>query len=330
MAASDVVHVRLAREDDRVVAAGAVGPDEQEQVREARRSSAPRYARGLPCQASPSVCPSRPRTAREAGVVVDLEAGAEDDRVELALGAVGGHDRARADLADRLGHDLGVRRGERGVVGVGHRDPLAAERVARASASPAARGPSPGGAGAGGRSPRTLEDSRRFDDRPEHGRPRARGRWPARTSRCVAGSAPEQPRARTAVIAAVGVGQDPRGRALEQVQLADAAAGSRGTNWTADAPVPITATRSPLEVVVVVPARRVEHRALEAVEARDVGRRGLAQAAHRADQHVRAQRAVRGLEPPARGVLVPRRARRPRGRSGRTASRRSRRRSRRR
>ena len=39
----------------------------------------------LPCQLSASVCPSRPRTRWLNGGVGDLEAGAEDDRVDLVL-----------------------------------------------------------------------------------------------------------------------------------------------------------------------------------------------------------------------------------------------------
>ena len=46
-----------------------------------------------------------------------------------------------------------------------------------------------------------------------------------------------------------------------------------GTNWTAEAPVPITATRSAGQVVVVVPAGRVEHGAAEPVQAVDGRRR---------------------------------------------------------
>src|SRR5262249_3370976 len=56
--------------------------------------------------------------------------GAEDDRVDLALRAVRGHDPVRSNLADRVGHDLDVRLRDRGQIVVGQEDALAAERVA--------------------------------------------------------------------------------------------------------------------------------------------------------------------------------------------------------
>ena len=108
-------------------------------------------------------------------------------------------------------------------------------------------------------------------------RSRARGSPAASTAPCAAASA-RRARARTAHRSrardrAVALGHDPRGGALEDVQLRRPSARSAGTNWIALAPVPITATRLPVQVVVVVPARRVKRRALERREARDVGQR---------------------------------------------------------
>ena len=162
-----VVHVRLGGEDDRVVAAGAVRARRAGRGWGSRRSSVPRYARGLPCQASPSVRPPRPRTRAKAGLSWTLK---PVPRMIVSISrsaAVGGHDRARAHLADRVGHDLGVRRGERGVVAVRHRDPLAAERVVRRELAPQLR---VGDLAARWRRPiaSNLEDRRRFDDRAEH------------------------------------------------------------------------------------------------------------------------------------------------------------------
>ncbi len=57
-----------------------------------------------------------------------------------------------------------------------------------------------------------------------------------------------------------------------------------GMNCTALAPVPITATRLPREIDVVVPPRRVERRARERVAAGDVGERRPVELADRADR----------------------------------------------
>jgi hypothetical protein len=76
---------------------------------------------------------------REGGIVMDLETGAEDDRVEIALGAVGSDDRARANLIDVVRDELGVGASQRRVVPVRERDPLAADRVARGEPRPQVR-----------------------------------------------------------------------------------------------------------------------------------------------------------------------------------------------
>ena len=82
------------------------------------------------------------------------------------------------------------------------------------------------------------------------------------------------------------------------------------------------------EVVVVVPARRVERRALEVLEARERRDRRLAQEARRRDQEVGGERPLRRLDPPHARVLVPLARRSPRSRSGCGRARRSARRSR--
>jgi hypothetical protein len=61
------------------------------------------------------------------------------------------------------------------------------------------------------------------------------------------------------------------------------------------------------EVVVLVPCRRVEGRSLEALEAREVGDRRRAERPSPEHEHPGAQRAARGLQSPALGLLVPRR-----------------------
>ena len=67
-----------------------------------------------------------------------------------------------------------------------------------------------------------------------------------------------------------------------------------GMNCTALAPVPITATRLPRQVDVVVPARRVEGRARERVAAGDVGEERPVELADRADDRVRRRSSPRG------------------------------------
>ncbi len=89
----------------------------------------PRWARGLPSQRSASERPSPSQIALGDRHVEDVEAGAEDDRVDLALGPVRAHDRAPADLGDPVGDDLDVRPAQRRQVVVGDQDALAARQV---------------------------------------------------------------------------------------------------------------------------------------------------------------------------------------------------------
>ena len=77
------------------------------------------------------------------------------------------------------------------------------------------------------------------------------------------------------------------------------------------------------EVVVVVPARRMEGLALEVLEAGQRGCRGLAQKARRRDQQVHGERSLRGLDPPDARRPRPIRRRSPRSRGGCGRARRS-------
>ena len=78
--------------------------------------------------------------------------------------------------------------------------------------------------------------------------------------------APVEPRARTRLIGAVAARADPRRRALEEREVRRPSAAISGTNWIAEAPVPITATRWPARSWSwshraewnIVPAKRVE------------------------------------------------------------------------
>ena len=147
-----------------------------------------------------------------------MEAGRPDDRVELALAAVGGADPALGDLGDRVGDDLRVRLAERAVVGVGHRDPLAAERVARGELRAQLRVRDlPAQVQAGD----LLEHGREppVDDRPQHRRLLQDVDEPA-DGALRRRHAPEH-LALEVGHGAVGVGHHPHRRALEQVQGAD-------------------------------------------------------------------------------------------------------------
>ena len=79
-----------------------------------------------------------------------------------------------------------------------------------------------------------------------------------------------------------------------------------GTNCTALAALPTTATRSPAMSCRVVPAGGVEHGAGELVETRDVGPSGIAEHADRSDDDVELVLiALLGGEPPHRALVVP-------------------------
>ena len=70
-----------------------------------------------------------------------------------------------------------------------------------------------------------------------------------------------------------------------------------GITWTAEAPVPMIATRLPAQVLVVVPARGVHGDAGEVVDAGDVGRLGVREHAGRVDEEARGD-----SSPPAVGA----------------------------
>ncbi len=229
-----------------------------------------------------------------------MEAGAEDDRVDLALGAVGGHDRVRADLPDAVRDQLDVRLRERRIPLVRGQDALAAELVARRQ---------PGAQLRVGHLLRELAQ-------------RHAGRQPAhalvaelqheRLARPVDPGAHRQLGRGEAVVelalqlahGPVGVRHDPRRRALEDVhpphlgldpgdELDRRGAGADHGHALAG------------EVVVVVPARGVEGRAREVLEAGQVGHERLRQRPLGGDQHVGAERPLRGLDQPAGLGLVP-------------------------
>ena len=131
-----------------------------------------------------------------------------------------------------------------------------------------------------------------YDFTPMSGRP-ARWRGPRHPSsrrsrsgstRCMTARGVQPAQAVGDVVVVVGRRSEPRRRALEHHQLADAGAIS-GMNCTALAPVPMTATRLP-EVDLMVPTRRVERRARERADPVDVGEGRPVELADRADDRV--------------------------------------------
>ena len=138
-ACEHVVGLRLGHVDDRVVAEAGVRPEQEEEVREAgdRRAAVGLRAAVPVLGQRAALAAADPLGDRHVG---DVEAGAEDDRVDLALGAVGADDRALADLGDAVGDDLDVRLAERRAGSRWREDPLAARQRSPASASRAARG----------------------------------------------------------------------------------------------------------------------------------------------------------------------------------------------
>src|SRR5699024_3156269 len=72
----------------------------------------------------------------EHGRVGDVEAGGDDEGVDIALGAVGGDDRMRTHLADAVGDHIDVGPVEGGVVVVRDEHPLAADGEVRGDLLP--------------------------------------------------------------------------------------------------------------------------------------------------------------------------------------------------
>ena len=204
------------------------------------------------CRGGPSGCPARrrrascrrgPRTDPADRHVGDLEAGAEDDRVDLALLAVAGDDRvARVTLSTPpvTSSTLGLR--ERAVPAVRGQDPLAADRVAGRDlleqlrvGDLAAHVPA--------RDPLGQLHQPRVLDEAEH----------EQLARRVDAAAHELLQRREAVVEALSrsrvIGRFGCGMTHGAVRWKTCSCAAcfwiSGTNWIAEAPVPIAATRLP-------------------------------------------------------------------------------------
>ena len=126
---------------------------------------------------------------------------------------------------------------------------------------------------------------------------------PARISHCAAASGGGCCAA-SSPMRVVAPRHDPRRRALEDVERATFG-WIAGTNWIAEAPVPMTATRLPARSCAW--SQRAEWKALpsKVLDAGQGGDGGLAQRADRSDEDVGGEGAVARLEAPPLRVVVP-------------------------
>ena len=224
----------------------------------------------LPFHVSVERAPVATRDAIGDRHVGHVEARAEDDRVDLALAAVLGHDRARPHLGEAACYDLDVRLRQRGIPLVGRQDALAADAVVRREL-PAqlwvldllahvhhrdALEQLPDGAMA------ELEHeglARPVDPGPH----RELGRREEPVDRSL-----------PALHRPVAMRDHPRRRALEDVQLRPPSAGSRGRTGSRRRPCRSRPRARPVRSCSWSHSAEWNAVALEAVHARDVGTEG--------------------------------------------------------
>ena len=247
------------------MAEAGVGPEEEEEVGKAGNGDAEVGFSTL----APAVLELAPLSADDGEVVVgigDVEAGAVDDGVDLVLLTVTGHHGVLAHLGDTAGVDLDVRPVEGRVVVAGEQDALAAHRVIGCDdlAQLRIRDRLPDvalGQPLGGLAEALVEHC----EEPGLEGPVHRDAGGALHQRNPAEHLLDRFRDR-----AIGLGLDPRGRALEQVQLGRLL-GHAGHELDRAGPGSDDSDALAPEVVVVVPLRRVEDLALEVLHARELG-----------------------------------------------------------
>ena len=128
----EVVQLRLDHEHHRGVAEAGVGTDQEEQVRESVHGGALVSLLPLSSKTSARRASVLADDACEGGGVGDVEAGGDDDRVDLADGAVLRRRwRSARDLGDAVGDQVDVRPIERRVVVVRDQHALAADLEVR-------------------------------------------------------------------------------------------------------------------------------------------------------------------------------------------------------
>ena len=195
--------------------------------------------------------------------------------------------------------------GERGVVVVRDQDALAADLVVGRDRRAQLR--------VGDAALRCSAGRASSPGRPAWGSPRSRARSTRDPSRCRCGR-PSGRTARSGSRASRSPGRggpcaaSPRGRCAGRRRGGRPAWRSPGRSGSTEAPVPITATRLPAQVVVVVPAGGVEDLALEGVDAGDLGQLRLGEPAGAGDHDVGDHGAVVGGHVPDAGRPRPRRA----------------------
>ena len=199
-----------------------------------------------------------------------------------------GHDRALADLGDAVGDELDVLAAERRIPLVRRQDALAAERVAGLDLAAQL--------GVGDLAVHVLAGE--LLDELHQPRPLDEAEHP-QLERGVDAAADEPLQQREAAVEAalaradraVGVGQDPRRRALEDVHPLDLR-GDRRDELDRRGAGADDGDALAGDVVGVVPLRGVEHPALEAVQALDLGRLRVAERAGGGDEHAGADAAL--------------------------------------
>ncbi|ESU48605.1 hypothetical protein P376_3422 [Streptomyces sp. HCCB10043] len=231
-----------------------------------------------------------------------MEAGAEDDRVDLGLGAVGGDHRGAAYLAEPRGDDVHIGLGERRVVGAGEQDPLAADAVVGGQLGPQGRvldGPRHVGLG-------YLLHQAQLVGVLGEGADLQLPYAPEQSTACGAGGGYRPVECALGLAdGAVHARHDPGRGALEERELRglrlyrgdDLDRGGAGADH-----------RDALagQVVVVVPAGGVEDLAGEGVEPGYVGHLGVGERTGGGDDDIRVERgAVGGLDHPVQVLLVP-------------------------
>ena len=264
-------------------------------------TAVPKYAWALSCHTSDSRRPSLPRRCCEAGMSVTWKPVPRISESTAPLGAVGGDDRVRLDLLDAVGHQLDVGLADRGVPVVGRQDALAAEGVVRRQ---------PGSQRGIGHLPAEVAPRDALDRlhhplvarEAEHQplAPPVDGRADGALERREAAVEPSLDLRH----GPVAVGHDPRRRALEDVQLLDLRLDARHVLDRGRAGAD-RGDALALQVHVVIPAGRVEHRPLEALDAGNGGQLRLGERSEAADQDLSLDLALARLDQPAALLVVP-------------------------
>ncbi len=227
--------------------------------------------------------------------------GREHDGVELVELAVLRQDAILPHLGDAVGHDPDVRLGERGIVVVRDEDSLAADGVGRSELLAQDWVLHLGGQVHCREALDALPDGAvpvhgQHDELASEVEPEAvhlLGRWQELEEQLP-----------SLADGRIDARHDPRRRALEQMELAHPRL-DRGYDLDGGRAGADHADTLAREIVLVVPGCGMEHRALEALDAGNVGHRRSAEPAVTRDNDVGRERAVVRLDAPELGGSVP-------------------------